>query len=88
MNRGDKQAGGSGGPLDPPLLISRRHAAQILGVHPNTITNMFKRRELTRIQVSGSVRVSRLEILRVVEKGTRPPTCAEQRRRPPDRPSG
>jgi excisionase family DNA binding protein len=60
-------------PAQPSELLSRREAAHILAVHPNTITNMIKRGELAGIKVAGSVRVRRRDVMKIVEHGTRAP---------------
>jgi excisionase family DNA binding protein len=57
-------------PANPSELLSRREAAQILALHPNTINNMIKRGELVGLRVAGSVRVRRRDVMMIIEHGT------------------
>lgn len=51
-----------------PELISVREAAELIGVHTNTIKNMIKREQLTAYRFGLRViRVDRNQLLKVVQ---------------------
>jgi len=52
------------------MLLTNREACEILGVSPNTVRTLVKRRQLPAIRIGGHLRFRREDLLNYIEKNT------------------
>lgn len=56
--------------LRPGALLSVKHAAEAINTHSSSIYRLFDSGDLTKIKILGRVRVSKVELIKIIKNGT------------------